>query len=92
MGPEQKGTIDPVDPAHYKAGNIQVWDFIVDQGLDFLEGNVVKYVCRWRKKDGIKDLMKAKAYIEKLIEINEPGALDILLSAVPRDLATIEKQ
>lgn len=62
---------DPVkNPAHYTNGKIEVWDFIVDQGLDFLEGNVVKYVCRAGKKDPAKtleDLEKAKAYIDRKI-------------------------
>ena len=32
----------PEDPAHYQRGNIQVWDFIADQKLDFFAGNIVK--------------------------------------------------
>ena len=60
----------PEDPAHYQRGNIQVWDFIADQGLDFFSGNVVKYVCRAGfKDDKVQDLKKAKAYIDKLIEL-----------------------
>ena len=57
-------------PAHYQRGKIQVWDFISDQNLDFLTGNVVKYVCRAGLKDyesELDDLLKAKAYIEKKI-------------------------
>ena len=38
-------------PKHYQRGKIQVWDFIADQNLDFLLGNVVKYVCRAGHKD-----------------------------------------
>jgi len=60
-------------PSHYTQGNIEVWDFIVDQGLDYLEGNVVKYVCRHRYKNGLEDLKKAKQYIEKLITKYEQG-------------------
>ena len=60
----------PEDPAHYQRGNIQVWDFIADQGLDFFTGNVVKYVCRaGYKDDKVQDLKKAKAYIDKLIDL-----------------------
>lgn len=57
-------------PVHYQRGKIQVWDFISDQNLDFLTGNVVKYVCRAGLKDyesELDDLLKAKAYIEKKI-------------------------
>ena len=45
------------NPDHYQLGKIEVWDFIVDQDLDYCLGNVVKYVCRagsqaWRVSDG----------------------------------------
>ena len=62
-------------PHYYNTGKIEVWDFIVDQGLDFLEGNVVKYVSRWKhkhtKKLRLKDLYKTRAYLEKLIAVAE---------------------
>ena len=60
------------DPQHYQRGKIQVWDFIADQELDFFKGNVVKYVCRAGSKSGeseLDDLMKAKVYVEKAIEL-----------------------
>jgi hypothetical protein len=63
-------TVSKYSPAHYQRGKIQVWDFISDQKLDFLTGNVVKYVCRAGLKDyesELDDLLKAKAYIEKKI-------------------------
>lgn len=56
-------------PKHYNVGRIQVWDFILDQNLGFLEANVVKYVCRFRYKGApVKDLEKARAYLDKLID------------------------
>lgn len=55
-------------PAHYNKGKIEVWDFIADQALGFLEGNVVKYICRYRYKGAaMNDLLKAKAYLDRLI-------------------------
>ena len=60
------------DPPHYQKGNIQVWDFIADQKLDYFKGNVVKYICRAGSKSGeseLDDLMKAKVYVEKAIEL-----------------------
>ena len=60
------------DPLHYQRGKIQVWNFIADQKLDFFKGNVVKYVCRAGSKSGeseLDDLMKAKVYVEKAIEL-----------------------
>ena len=56
-------------PGHYKDKAIQPWDFIVSNNLGYLEGNVIKYVSRWRQKGGVEDLRKAKHYIEKLIEM-----------------------
>lgn len=58
------------DPVYYRRGRIEVWDFIVDQGLDFLLGNVIKYVCRaGHKTDDMRDdLLKAKSYIDKALE------------------------
>lgn len=53
---------------HYKKSSIQPWDAIIDWRLGFLDGNVVKYVARWRKKGGIEDLKKARHYLDKLIE------------------------
>ncbi len=55
-------------PKHYTVGRIEVWDFIVDQKLGYLAGNVVKYVCRHEHKGNpLQDLKKARAYLEKLI-------------------------
>ena len=56
---------------HYKNKVIQPWDFIVGNSLGFLEGNAIKYICRYKEKGGIDDLMKAKHYLEKLIEIHQ---------------------
>jgi len=53
---------------HYKNKAIQPWDFIIANGLGFLDGNVVKYVCRYREKGGLIDLEKARHYLDKLIE------------------------
>lgn len=55
---------------HYQKA-IQPWDIISEWELDFWEGNVLKYLLRWKFKDGVKDLKKAKHYLEYLIERNE---------------------
>jgi len=54
---------------HYAESAIQPWDFIVSNNIGYLEGNVIKYVARWRKKGGIEDLRKAGHYLQKLIEV-----------------------
>jgi hypothetical protein len=53
---------------HYVKRKIQPWDIIEEYNLDFFEGNALKYLLRWKDKDGIKDLEKMKHYIEYLIE------------------------
>ena len=54
---------------HYKDKTMQPWDYIAANGLGYFEGNVVKYVSRWRDKGGIEDLRKARHYLDKLIEL-----------------------
>jgi len=65
---------------HYKNSEIQPWDYIHSQGLNFLAGNVVKYVSRYKKKNGIEDLQKALHYLEKLIEVETPQGLSAPLA------------
>ena len=65
-------TTTKFSPSHYQKGIIEVWDFIQDQQLDYFSGNIVKYICRAGHKayeDEIDDLRKAKAYLNKRIEI-----------------------
>ena len=60
-----------VEPDYYvgEGGHwIEPIVFIEAQGLGFHEGNIVKYVCRYKKKSGKTDLLKAKWYIERLLE------------------------
>jgi hypothetical protein len=55
---------------HYKNMNMQPWDYIVANNLGYLEGNVVKYVTRYKEKGGVEDLKKARHYLDKLIEVH----------------------
>ena len=55
---------------HYRDKPIQPWDYITANNIGYLEGNVIKYVSRWRDKGGIEDLRKAQHYLAKLIELN----------------------
>lgn len=56
---------------HYRTMKLEPIKFILANGLDFCEGNVVKYVCRWRRKGGVEDLKKAKQYLDFLINKEE---------------------
>ncbi len=56
---------------HYKQFQIEPWDAISDWNLGYLDGNAVKYLSRWRHKNGIEDLKKARHYIDKLLEVEQ---------------------
>jgi hypothetical protein len=58
-----------VGGSHYRQQAVQPWDYIAANGLGYFEGNIVKYVSRWRNKGGIEDLRKAAHYLQKLIEM-----------------------
>lgn len=53
---------------HYKSMSIQPVEFVVKNDLGFIEGNIVKYICRWRSKGGIDDVRKVIHYAELLID------------------------
>lgn len=59
---------------HYKDLPIQPIEYIHANAMGYMEGNVVKYISRWRKKNGMADLEKAKHYIELLIELENRRA------------------
>jgi len=52
---------------HYSAQKIQPIEYIFQNNLGFCEGNVVKYVTRYKEKNGIQDLEKARHYLDLLI-------------------------
>jgi hypothetical protein len=60
-----------VGGTHYSSLAIEPIQFIETNQLGYHEGNVVKYVSRWRNKNGVEDLRKAMWYIERLISIEE---------------------
>ncbi len=65
--------INPLDAqvggSHYKGGGVQPVEFIHDNGIGYIEGNIIKYAARWRDKGGIQDLEKIIHYTEILIEL-----------------------
>ena len=73
---ENRPESDPVNaPSHY-TGQIECIDYLRDkmtkeEFTGFCVGNVLKYVSRWRKKDGLQDLKKARVYMNWAIENEE---------------------
>lgn len=58
-----------VGGSHYKDLKIQPIEFIHANNIPFCEANAIKYLCRWRNKNGLQDLEKARHYIDLLIEL-----------------------
>lgn len=56
---------------HYSKMKIQPIDFITANGIGYIEGNIIKYVCRYKSKNGVEDLKKAQHYLQMLIEQEE---------------------
>lgn len=55
---------------HYQT-EIQHWDFVWANHLDYFQGQITKYVCRWKGKNGVEDLKKAQHFLQKYIELAE---------------------
>ena len=66
-----KASSTQIGGSHYSDMAIQPIEFIHKNNLSFIQGNVIKYVCRYKSKGGIQDLNKAKHYIDLLIEFEE---------------------
>ena len=62
---------EQVGGQHYKDMAIQPVEYIVANGLGYIEGAVIKYVSRWKAKNGVEDLKKARHFLSILIEIEE---------------------
>lgn len=70
INPSKPSALDvQVSGSHYKDMAIQPAVFIHKNRIEFLPGCVIKRMCRWRKKDGIKDLEKAIHEIQLMIEM-----------------------
>jgi len=68
MGPYNK----QVGGFHYLKFKIQPSEFANKNNLKFAEGNAIKYICRHADKGGKQDLLKAKHYIDMIIERDYP--------------------
>lgn len=66
---DYKTNNDKINPSYY-GKQFDVIDFCQKNNLDFMQGNVIKYVTRYKEKNGLEDLLKAKKYIERIIKEN----------------------
>lgn len=67
---EQEALTKQVGGDHYKSMQIQPVEFIVANDIGFLEGNVIKYICRHHAKHGADDIKKAIHYCEMLLALH----------------------
>jgi len=67
---EIKTMNDNINPTYYRKG-IETTDYIVSHSMNYLEGNIIKYVTRYKDKGGIEDLKKAEWYLARLIKQQE---------------------
>ena len=63
---------DNIKPDHYGGSEIDVIDFCQANKLDFMQGNVIKYITRYRKKNGLEDVRKAVEYINRILADEYP--------------------
>ncbi len=75
-----------VGGTHYR-GEYQTWDFIHDLGLNYFEGNVVKYLSRWHLKNGVEDIKKAQHFLAKWVELVNKNGPTYNEYPTPSDLA-----
>jgi hypothetical protein len=72
---------------HYR-GSFQHWDWVIANNLGYLEGQITKYIARWRRKNGVQDLEKALHYADKLYEWRRDGTIPFRLR-LPQQLAEV---
>ena len=68
-GKEKSALDEQVGGDHYRKLGIQPIELIRDINANFFQGNVIKYVTRYKDKNGIKDLEKARHYLELMREL-----------------------
>ena len=60
---------------HYKNLKIQPIEYIMANNLNYCQGNAIKYLTRYKDKNGLEDLKKAKHYIDILIQLEYPNEI-----------------
>ena len=78
---------DNINPTYYRKG-IETTDYIVSHSMNYLEGNIIKYVTRYKDKGGLVDLKKAEWYLARLIQ--EAEKPDFELSTLEEVIAEEE--
>ena len=69
QGTTERATERQVGGNHYKKFKIQPIEFIVANKLNFIQGCIIKYICRFESKNGVEDLEKIKHYCDLQIQL-----------------------
>ena len=73
-----------VGGTHYKnPAGLQHWDIVKMFDLDYFQGQITKYVFRWKAKNGVEDLKKARHFLDKYIELHDPKEVGQVPKAGP---------
>lgn len=86
------------NPGHYKGNlGIETKDIIKNNMSKeaykgYLEGNIIKYITRYKKKNGVEDLKKAKKYIDFLIEELEPVTVGKEIASMEKAITNIKEE
>jgi hypothetical protein len=86
--------INQVGGTHYQCLKYQTWDLIRDLNIDYFLGNVIKYISRFKNKNGVEDLLKARSYVQKIIndDINtnlDSGYTDVYVNQFSDDVKNL---
>tara|TARA_R110000824_G_scaffold281019_1_gene469295 strand:+ start:201 stop:584 length:384 start_codon:yes stop_codon:yes gene_type:complete len=75
---------------HYKGVDQEHWDWVHANNLDYFQGQITKYVYRWKSKNGLEDLQKAHHFLEKYMELeSEKVVADTQISLFPTTVGEI---
>lgn len=78
-----------VGGTHYKEQTLQHWDYVLLNNIPYMEAQIIKYVSRWRGKNGIQDLEKARHFLDKLIAWESMTPRDRIL-AITKEVTGME--
>jgi len=91
-GDSEKANMRQIGGEHYKTGKSECWDIVADHKLDYFQGQILRYVMRWNKKNGVEDLKKAEHFLQKYIELIAEGRVEDPVShgvICPKTLGTV---
>lgn len=77
------------NPKYSAPSGMTCYQIVAAYGMNFWEGNALKYLIRWQNKNGREDLLKARSYIDELIRMDEAGRT-VGRATYPADLTPLD--